>query len=98
MGVSMVMVSVVRANGAVLMPLVFLIVSAIGVRFGIGFTFHPRYGADAIWWAFTGGAMSSIAMSVGYYLHGGWRQSKVGRGGGHANSSKMPSDAQRVAE
>lgn len=97
MGVSMVMVSVVRANGAVLMPLVFLIVSAIGVRFGIGFAFHPRYGADAIWWAFSGGAMSSIVMSVGYYLVGGWRKVKTGARMGNSDASKIRSEAQGEA-
>ena len=94
MGVSMVMVSVVRANGAVLMPLVFLIVSAIGVRFGIGFTFHPRYGADAIWWAFTGGAISSIVMTVGYYLHGGWRSRAMKGEVDGETASKTPLEAQ----
>ena len=93
MGVSMVLVSVVRANGAVFMPLIFLIVSAIGVRFGIGFTFHPYYGADAIWWAFTGGAMSSIVMAIGYYRLGGWRYRAITGDGDRENASKMPSEA-----
>lgn len=79
MGVSMVVTSVVRANGAVVAPLVFLIVSAIGVRFGIGFALHPRFGAEAIWWAFVGGAIASISLSVGYYLHGGWKRKPLAR-------------------
>jgi putative MATE family efflux protein len=77
MGMSMVLVSVVRANGAVIMPLIFLIISAIGIRFAVGFAFHPRFGADAIWWAFSIGATSSFLMSLGYYWHGGWRKSRM---------------------
>jgi len=74
MGASMVLISIVRANGAMIMPLVFLIISAIGVRFSIGFIFHPRYGADAIWAAFVAGSVASMLLAAGYYLHGSWRK------------------------
>jgi putative MATE family efflux protein len=74
MGMSMVLVSVVRANGAMVMPLVFLIISAIGIRFTVGFTLHPIYGADAIWWAYSAGSVSSALMALGYYLQGSWRK------------------------
>jgi Na+-driven multidrug efflux pump len=77
MGVSMVVTSVVRANGAVVVPLVFLIISALIVRLGVGFAFHPRYGADAIWWAFVAGAVVSIMLTMGYYLQGSWRQAHM---------------------
>jgi putative MATE family efflux protein len=77
MGVSMVVTSVVRANGAVIVPLVCLIISALIVRLGVGFAFHPRYGADAIWWAFVAGAVVSIMLTMGYYLQGSWRQAHM---------------------
>lgn len=76
MGVSMVLVSVVRANGAVMAPLLMLIFSAIICRLGFGFAFHPIYGADAIWWAFAVGAFISMAQSVAYYRFGKWRSLK----------------------
>jgi putative MATE family efflux protein len=81
MGVSMVLTFLVRANGAVLMPLLFLILSAVIVRFSVGFGLYPGYGADAIWWAFIAAGIASFATSVGYYLHGGWRHLSVMRGG-----------------
>jgi putative MATE family efflux protein len=77
MGVSMVVTSVVRANGAVVVPLVCLIISALIVRLGVGFAFHPRFGADAIWWAFVAGAVVSIILTMGYYLRGGWRRAHM---------------------
>jgi putative MATE family efflux protein len=77
MGVSMVLTFLVRANGAVMVPLVFLIVSSIFVRFGIGFGLHPRFGADAIWWAFIGAGVSSFLLSVAYYFHGGWKTARA---------------------
>jgi putative MATE family efflux protein len=74
MGVSMVLVFLVRANGAVLWPLLFLIISSVLIRFGVGFGLYPHYGADAIWWAYIATAVSSVVMSAGYYVHGSWRK------------------------
>ena len=76
MGISMVLVSVVRANGAVLAPLLMLIFSAVICRLGFGFAFHPTYGADAIWWAFAVGATISLLLSLVYYRFGKWRSFK----------------------
>jgi putative MATE family efflux protein len=76
MGVSMIAISVVRANGAVIAPLIFLIISMIFIRVGIGFGLHPKYGADAIWWAFGVSTLASVAMGMAYFLHGGWRKLK----------------------
>jgi Na+-driven multidrug efflux pump len=73
MGVSMVVTFAVRANGAMLMPLLILIVSAVFIRFGIGFGFYDRYGAEAIWWAFNAAGIASCLLSIVYYRFGGWR-------------------------
>jgi putative MATE family efflux protein len=88
MGVSIVLTFLVRANGAVIAPLVILIVSAVLVRFGIGFGLYPHYGADAIWWAFIGASIASFGLSVAYYLHGGWRTAKVTLAPGHAEAAE----------
>jgi putative MATE family efflux protein len=77
MGISMVVVSVVRANGAVLMPFLFLVISAIIVRFIFAFSLYPHYGADAIWWSSVASGIVSLALNLGYYLHGGWRTRRV---------------------
>ena len=76
MGISVVVTFAVRANGAVIAPLLILIFATIIVRFSIGFGFHDRYWADAIWWAFNLAAISSFLLSIGYYFHGGWRKLK----------------------
>jgi putative MATE family efflux protein len=77
MGVSMVITFVVRANGAVIAPLIILIISAVLVRFSVGFGLYGRFGAEAIWWAFIAAGVSSFILSLGYYLHGGWRKTSV---------------------
>jgi putative MATE family efflux protein len=76
MGISMVMSSIVRANGAIVVPFLILIISVIFVRMSVGFGLYPTYGSDAIWWAFMASGTSSAAMSVIYYLQGGWRKIK----------------------
>ncbi|MGB5078747.1 MAG: MATE family efflux transporter [Sphingorhabdus sp.] len=73
MGISMVVTFLVRANGAVMVPLLILIISAVGVRFAIGFGLYPYYGADAIWWAFIAASICSFVLSIAYFLKGGWR-------------------------
>jgi putative MATE family efflux protein len=74
MGISMVMTSIVRANGAVLVPLLILVFSVIVVRMTVGFTLHPVHGADAIWWSFMASGTASALMAVAYFFHGGWRR------------------------
>lgn len=74
MGISMVLTFLVRANGAVIAPLVFLIISSVIVRLSVGFGLYPAYGADAIWWAFIAAAVTSFGMSTAYYFTPGWRR------------------------
>lgn len=77
MGVSMVVTFIVRANGAMLVPLVILIISGVLVRFAIGFGLHDAYGADAIWWAFIATGITSFVLSVAYYRYGGWKEKSL---------------------
>ena len=74
MGISMVMTSIVRANGAVAVPLAILIFSVIVVRMSVGFSLYPHYGSDAIWWSFMASGLASALMAVAYYWHGGWKR------------------------
>lgn len=74
MGISMVITAVVRANGAVLAPLLILVFSMIVVRMSLGFGLYPRFGADAIWWSFIASSAASAVLAVLYYLGGGWRR------------------------
>jgi Na+-driven multidrug efflux pump len=67
----------VRANGAVIVPLLILIISAIIVRFSAGFGLYGQFGAEAIWAAERATAITSCVLSIGYYLHGGWKKAKA---------------------
>lgn len=77
MGVSVVVTFAVRANGAVVAPLLILIFSAVVVRFSVGFGLYERYGADAIWGAFIATSIASCVLSIAYYLNGSWKKAKA---------------------
>ena len=77
-GATMVLTGVVRANGAVLAPLVILAVSMFPVRLGAAFALGPALGPDALWWSFPLGSAASLAMAAAYYRFGGWRKMKIG--------------------
>ncbi|HWW63999.1 MAG TPA: MATE family efflux transporter [Sphingomonadaceae bacterium] len=76
-GITLVLSGVVRANGAVLVPLMILFITAIPVRLGIAITFLPRFGADAIWWSFPAGSVASLVLTVAYYRWGKWRDIRL---------------------
>jgi len=72
-GISMVLFGVVRANGAVIPPLIVLAISLLGLRFPMALALLDRLGADAIWWSFPVSSFLAIAMAAGYYRWGKWR-------------------------
>ncbi len=74
MGISMVVTSIVRANGAVVAPLMVLIFGSVVVRFAVGFIGHPRFGADAIWWSYSASSIASATLGMLYYKSGHWRK------------------------
>lgn len=76
-GVSMVLAATVRANGAVVGPLVILAIALLPVRLGFATLLEPRLGADAIWWSFPAGSLVSLALTVAYYRAGGWRRQRL---------------------
>ena len=80
---------VVRSTGAVLAPLVILIISLLVVRAPFAWLLSPRYGLDMVWWSFPVGTAVAMALAVAYYKYGGWRKAtmlggKAGHEHGHA--------------
>jgi len=73
-GMTMVFFSVVRANGAVLVPLLALIVALYPIRIGFAELAKPLLGADALWWSFPVGSIATVAMAALYYRFGNWKK------------------------
>ena len=68
---------VVRSTGAVWWPLAIMVVSMVGVRIPFASLLSTRYGADAIWWSFPLGTITSAVLTSLYYRYGGWRRSRM---------------------
>ena len=67
---------VVRATGAVWPPLFILICSMWLIRVPFADVFIPRLGADAIWYSFPLGTVTSAALATSFYFFGNWRKSR----------------------
>ncbi|MEP6883664.1 MAG: MATE family efflux transporter [Gammaproteobacteria bacterium] len=77
-GTSMVLFAVVRATGAVVPPLIMLIISLWLIRIPFAYTMLDRWQADAIWWSFPLASSMSMLMAIAYYRYGGWRKVRLG--------------------
>lgn len=77
-GTSMVLFAVVRATGAVVPPLIMLIISLWLIRIPFAYTMLDRWQADAIWWSFPLASSMSMLMAITYYRYGGWRKVRLG--------------------
>src|SRR4051812_9450866 len=76
-GVTMVLFGTVRANGAVLGPLIILAIGLYPVRFGFALGAYPWLGADSLWFSFPVSSFANMAMAIAFYLHGGWRKARM---------------------
>ena len=76
-GASFVLSGVVRATGAVIVPLVILFVSVWVARLPFAYWLLPTLGADAIWWSFPVGSIMSGVLTSAYYRFGPWRTAQM---------------------
>ncbi|MBX3695619.1 MAG: MATE family efflux transporter [Steroidobacteraceae bacterium] len=76
-GITMVLFGVVRSTGAVVAPLVILIVTLWGLRFPLAASLMGRFGEDAIWWSFPASSLLSMLLAIAYYRFGHWRKARM---------------------
>jgi putative MATE family efflux protein len=74
---SIVLFGVVRATGAVVVPLLILVFSLLLVRFPFAELLLEKLQADAIWWSFPVSAFLSVVLAGLYYKYGKWRQARM---------------------
>ena len=77
-GTSFVLFGVVRATGAVMAPLIMMVISLWFVRVPFAFSMLDRWHADAIWWSFPVASVVSVVLACTYYRYGGWRNVRLG--------------------
>jgi Na+-driven multidrug efflux pump len=92
-GVNFVIFGTVRANGAVIGPLIILAIGLLPIRLGFALCAYPWLGADALWLSFPVSAAANLAMGIVYYRHGGWRKARM-----HADPVEAAEETQAQAE
>jgi putative MATE family efflux protein len=76
-GISVALFGVVRATGAVIVPLIVLTISMLAVRFPLAEIFLDRYQVDAVWWSFPVSSVLSSILALLYYRYGSWRSAHM---------------------
>ncbi len=76
-GVTFVLSGVIRSTGAVIPPLLILVVSLWGIRVPFAELLQPGLGAEAVWWSFPVSSVCAMLMSLAYYRWGGWRRAHM---------------------
>lgn len=74
MTIPLVLFGVIRAAGAVMVPLFVHILSLLIVRYPLAAVLLDRWQADAIWWSFTISAMVDVVLAILYYRYGRWHR------------------------
>lgn len=74
MAIPLVLFGVMRASGAVMVPLIVHILSLLIVRYPLAAVLLERWQADAIWWSFTISAGVDVVLATLYYRYGGWHR------------------------
>jgi Na+-driven multidrug efflux pump len=88
----------VRANGAVIGPLVILFVGLVPIRLGFALGAYPWLRADALWLSFPVSSFANMAMAIGFYRHGAWRKSRMAPPGGPVDAQECIEEANAAAE
>ena len=76
-GIAMVLFATVRANGAVVAPLVILAIGLIPGRLGFAFLAQPWLGADALWLSYPVSTLLNLGLAIAYYKRGTWKQARM---------------------
>jgi putative MATE family efflux protein len=77
MGTTMVIFGTVRANGAVIGPLIILAIGLVPVRLGFALGAYSWLKADALWFSFPVSSVANISMAIAFYLQGGWKKARM---------------------
>lgn len=72
-GITIVLFATVRATGAVMPPLIILVISVLIVRTGFAYFMRGVIGEEALWWSFPAGSITSLLLAAAYYRFGRWR-------------------------
>lgn len=76
LSVSLGLFAIMRANGAMLAPMLIFAATMWVLRVPFALLLQPVLGEDAIWWSFPFGSICSALIAWAYYHWGAWRSQK----------------------
>ena len=76
-GVMMVLFGTMRANGAVVAPLIILAIGLLPVRLGFAYLMQPLIGTDALWLSLPVASAFNLLLAILYYRRGTWRTARM---------------------
>lgn len=76
-GIAMVLSGVVRAAGAVVPPLMILVIALLVVRTPLAEYSEGHWGPEGVWWSFSISAIVAALLSTAYYVMGSWRSATM---------------------
>lgn len=79
-------VAIMRANGAVLAPLLMIVIGLFPVRFGSIWLFWPWFGMDSLWYGLNMGSAVGLLLVIWIFRAGGWRKKSFIRASVHSDS------------
>ena len=74
MSITMILTGTLRAYGAVVVPLIVMVLALYPARLGFYAIAFPRIGGEAVWWAYPVGSTISVLLTLVYYFRGSWRK------------------------
>jgi len=86
-GIFNVVAGVVRAAGAVMVPLAVTFVALMIVRIPLAAVLSDLYGFDAMWWSFPISFAAAAVLNLLYYWYGGWRKTELIRAMGESGAN-----------
>jgi hypothetical protein len=69
----------------------------VPVRLGFALGAYPWLKADALWISFPVSSFSNMALGLAFYLHGGWRKSRM-QIGGAPTAAQPPGEDECIEE
>jgi putative MATE family efflux protein len=93
-GITIVLISTVRATGAVIGPLLVIFGSLWLARIPFAYALAPRWGEDAIWWSFPVGSVAGVVLGALYYRYGDWRKVQLMSGVGSKRDQRPAGGAE----
>ena len=76
-GMAFIVSGVVRATGAVWPPMAAMVIALWVVRVPLANILQPHLGVDGVWIAYPSGSVVMLALAVGYFVWGDWRNSRM---------------------